>query len=162
VYSLYLLSPALCRIIWSRVMFPTCTKATQSPCPSHLRLSLLSGLQRDGPGWNIPRRFAHSQISDQLTTCMSIVIFFHTSIIFLWNTPQISCLLWVEKKWVPARKKSVLLISLYLFNYSSNFEMLKSLTQLCNWATQKYCQKQHIVYVLLLRRPQKMPTFSKI
>jgi hypothetical protein len=44
-------------------------------------------------------------------------------------------ILWATKKRARARKKSVLLISLYLGNYSSNYEILKSLTQLCKWAT---------------------------
>jgi hypothetical protein len=67
-----------------------------------------------------------------------------------------------DKKRAPERKKSVLLISLHLWNYSSNFKNLKSLTQLCKWATRKYHQKQHIAYVHLLRNPQKMPTFLEL
>jgi hypothetical protein len=42
-----------------------------------------------------------------------------------------------RQKRAPARKKIVLLISLYLWNYSSDFRILKSLTQLCKWTTQK-------------------------
>jgi hypothetical protein len=68
----------------------------------------------------------------------------------------------VIKKRAPTREKCVLLISPYLWNYSSNFKILKSLTQLCKWATQKYHPKQHTAYVLLVRSPQKMPTFSEI
>jgi hypothetical protein len=56
-----------------------------------------------------------------------------------------------------AWKKCVLLISPYLWNYSSNYKILKSLTQLC-----KYQPKQHTAYMFLLRSPQKMPTFSEI
>ncbi len=60
-----------------------------------------------------------------------------------------------DKKRAPGQKKSVLLISLYLWNYLSNFKIIKSLTQLCKWATQIYHQKQHIAYVPLMRSPQK-------
>ncbi len=68
----------------------------------------------------------------------------------------------MTKKRAPAREKCVLLISPYLWNYSSNFKIVKSLTQLCKWATQKYYPKQHTAYVLLVRSPPKMPTFSEI
>ena len=70
--------------------------------------------------------------------------------------------LWATKKRAPARKKYVLLIRPYLWNYSSNFKILKSLTQLSNWETQKYHPKQHTAYVLLVWSPQKMYTFSEI
>jgi hypothetical protein len=42
---------------------------------------------------------------------------------------------------VADKKKSVWLISLYLFNYSSNFKILKSQIQLGELATQKYHKK---------------------
>ncbi len=35
------------------------------PHPSHLRLILLTALQKDGPEWSTPSRFAQSQIFDQ-------------------------------------------------------------------------------------------------
>jgi hypothetical protein len=75
---------------------------------------------------------------------------------------ETSIILWATKKRAPAGKKHVLLIRRYLWNYSSNFKILKSLTQLFNWATQKYHPKQHTAYVLLVRSPQKMSTFSEI
>jgi hypothetical protein len=75
---------------------------------------------------------------------------------------HLTAVLWATKKRAPARKKYVLLIRPYLWNYSSNFKILKSLTQLSNWATQKYHPKQHTAYVLLVRSPQKMYTFSEI
>jgi hypothetical protein len=49
-----------------------------------------------------------------------------------------------QQKKGASKGKRVLLISPYLRNYSSNFKIVKSLTQLCKWATQNYHQKQHI------------------
>jgi hypothetical protein len=59
-------------------------------------------------------------------------------------------------------KKIVLIICLYLCNYSSNLKILKNVTWLGKWATQMYHQKLHTACVLLLRSPQKMPIFSEI
>jgi hypothetical protein len=67
-----------------------------------------------------------------------------------------------DKKMAPGQKKSVLLISLYLWNYSSNFKILKSLTQLCKWATLIYHQKQHIAHMPLMRSPQKSHFFGNL
>jgi hypothetical protein len=52
---------------------------------SHYRLSPLAALQRDGPGWSTPRRFAHSQIRDQpMPDNVSVYChFFHDITIFL-------------------------------------------------------------------------------
>jgi hypothetical protein len=85
-----------------------------------------------------------------------------------------------DKNRAPERK-NVLQISLFLFNPPSfkmfksltqlgnlflfnppSFKNFKSLTQLDKWSTQKYHQKQHIAYVLLLRRSQKIRIFSEI
>jgi hypothetical protein len=65
VYSGSLLSPALCGIMGSRVICPSSTQATQCPCLSHLRLSLLAALQRYGPGGNTLKSSLSSKICDQ-------------------------------------------------------------------------------------------------
>jgi hypothetical protein len=65
-----------------------------------------------------------------------------------------------EKKSAGEEKK--VYTSLYLFIYASDFNILKSLTQLGKWATQKYIIKKHILSVLLLRSPQKMPIVWEI
>jgi hypothetical protein len=39
-----------------------------------------------------------------------------------------------DQKMAARMEKSVFLVSLYLFNYSSNFKIVKSLTQLDKWA----------------------------
>ncbi len=57
-----------------------------------------SCLTRDEPGWNTPRRFVCSQIHSQLMSdnlCEHCHLYL-TSIIFLWNTPQIFFLLIID------------------------------------------------------------------
>jgi hypothetical protein len=69
-------------------MFSSSIQATQPPCPSHRRLSLLAALQRDGPGWNTSRRFTSSQIHDQRMSDNVhelSVYFLLTIIIFFWT-----------------------------------------------------------------------------
>jgi hypothetical protein len=68
VHSVSLLSPAPCGIMWSRVMCPSFTQATQPPCPSNFRLSLLAAFPRNGPKWSTPRRFHCSHICQQQTS----------------------------------------------------------------------------------------------
>jgi hypothetical protein len=67
-----------------------------------------------------------------------------------------------DKKRAPARKKSVLLIGLYLCNYPSNFKILKSLTQLGKWATQSIIKNniKPMCYSIIEESP-KMPIFWK-
>jgi hypothetical protein len=62
----WMVSSAMCGIMWGRAMCPSSTQAIQPlPCASHYRLSLLAALHGDGPGRSTPRRFAQSQICDQ-------------------------------------------------------------------------------------------------
>jgi hypothetical protein len=49
--------PSLCEIMWSRVLCSSSTQATQPPCPSHFRLSLLAAFSRNRPRWSTPRKF---------------------------------------------------------------------------------------------------------
>jgi hypothetical protein len=75
---------------------PPPTQATQPSCPSHFRLSLLAvdrGMDLDGVHQEASRT-DKSVVSKCWTMCMIIAIYFLlASIIFLWNTSQISCLL---------------------------------------------------------------------
>jgi hypothetical protein len=48
-----------------------------------------------------------------------------------------------------SQENSILLISIYLFNYSSNFKLLKSLTQLGKCATQNHNQIQAKMPILI-------------
>jgi hypothetical protein len=78
---------------WSHVL--SLAELLSPPCPSHLRLSLLAALKTDGPGWNSPRnsRIAKSVISGCRTMCISISIYFPTSIIFCGKVLQYLVLL---------------------------------------------------------------------
>ncbi len=69
-----------------------------SPYPSHFRISLLTALQRDEPKWSRPKRSVHCQFRDQrMPDDMSVYFhFFSHQDYFLWNTPEISCLLSVD------------------------------------------------------------------
>ncbi len=101
VYSRPLLSPALCGIMWSWIMCPSSTQAIQPPCPSHLRLGLLAafrGMDLDGTHQEDARifKFMIRRMEGCRTMNLSIAIYLLTSIIFLWNTPQISYLLSID------------------------------------------------------------------
>ncbi len=67
VHSGSLLRQALCGIMWSRVMCPSSTQATQPTCPSHFRLSLLAAFPRNWPGWSTPKRFHCIRVCQQKT-----------------------------------------------------------------------------------------------
>ncbi len=94
VYRGSQLSPVLCGIIWSRLLCPSSTQATQPACPSYFRLSLPAAFPRNGHGWSTPRRshcshICQQQILDKVCEQLSIpfffVIYFPLSIFFLWR-----------------------------------------------------------------------------
>jgi hypothetical protein len=65
---------------------PLLCPSKSPPYPSHIGLSLLAALQRDGLGWSRPRRSAHSQIQDQwMPDDFTLVLFIveHSSKVFL-------------------------------------------------------------------------------
>jgi hypothetical protein len=67
-----------------------------------------------------------------------------------------------DEKRAPAREKIVLLFSLYILNYSSNFKLLKSLTQLGKWATPpKVSSKTIYMLCAPFKESPKKPIFWK-
>ncbi len=80
--------PALCGMMRSRVKCPYTTQATPPSYPIYFRLSLLTALERDGPGWSTLRRFAQPNLwFSDVGWCMWTLPFFIVLVLFSCGTP---------------------------------------------------------------------------